>query len=312
MNHGSLSSRSFSACVVLSLLCGCGAAAPTPAPPPELPLKSLLAYASGSPDYVVVIRPGAVLETTEAREITDALMPSDWLDRFARRYGVRFETLEAAAYASYPSGSVMMVRGDDDPDAVVRALGSRMTGVDASHEEPAQRVGFLGMSRHHVATLDRDTVMIARGAAREAQNTLERARHAEPGTDGREGAPISLLIPRHLNLPLDVGASVLFAGQRAVAATLTPRDGRVDCDVRFAGEFPDGAEENFAALFRSLAGSDLGQVLGMDEALSTLSIRGSTNRVQVTFSLSTQALTQGLRMLFVAEMPELLDSHDDQ
>jgi hypothetical protein len=55
-----------------------------------------------------------------------------------------------------------------------------------------------------------------------------------------------------------------------------------------------------------MAASDMGHLLGMAEAMSTFSVRSEEGGVQLSLELSADTLARGARLLFTAEIPEIL------
>jgi hypothetical protein len=118
---------------------------------------------------------------------------------------------------------------------------------------------------------------------------------------------LALYVPEPLELPPELGLSVLLARQRALAAVATPAGpSRAAVGVQLIGEFPATAEENFETLVTSIASQDLGAALGMREALPTLSVQVGQNSVLVGLELHAETLALGLRTLFGGEIAELL------
>jgi hypothetical protein len=73
------------------------------------------------------------------------------------------------------------------------------------------------------------------------------------------------------------------------------------------GEFPPGAEANFRALVGSLAESDLGRGLGLEEVARSLVVEVREREVALGARVRVSTLTRGLRALFGDEIEEMLD-----
>ncbi|MDQ3034594.1 MAG: hypothetical protein M3Y87_19450, partial [Myxococcota bacterium] len=121
-------------------------------------------------------------------------------------------------------------------------------------------------------------------------------------------APLVVLAPQPLALPPGSGIALLLARERALVATARPAGpDAIHLEVDLRGEFPPGAASNFRALFEALAESDLGAAVGMRDALATLSIRSGDEQVVISATLAAAAIASGLRILFEAEIAELLE-----
>ncbi len=300
---------------------GCGGAASAPAARPQpRSLGALVTLTPADSTLLEVARPAELFASDATRRVVSAVLPPEQLDSFAERTGVDPRELTELVFAETPAGRVVLARGPFDAAFAVREAGERMAPIESSAERPVRRVGLLGERRVDLAALDDGVVSWVEGTPQLAAAVLaaarrppERREHPLRGTllrDLRRGAgraPLVVYAPQPLGLPLDSGVGVLLARERALAATMRPTDaGALDVGADMRGEFPPGAQDNFRALARSLAESDLGAALGARDALHTLRITAEETRVALHAELDPGLLASGLRALFVAELRELL------
>ncbi len=301
---------------------GCGGAAPpveASAPPPSLgPLVTLV---PGDSTLVVVARPAELMDERPTRRVVQAVLPSEQLDQFAQRTGVDPRRLSDLVVAQTPSGWVVLARGAFDAELAVREAGARMAPVESSDEHPVRRVGFLGERRVDVSVLGQGVVSWVDGTPQLAASVLAAARmplgerpHPLRGTllgelrRSASSAPFAFYVPQPLDLPRDAGVGVLLARERALAVSVRPRDGRIlQVNGELRGEFPPGAQDNFRALARAVAESDLGAALGVGDALPSLRVTAEETRVDLQADVDASVLASGLRVLFVAELREILN-----
>jgi len=199
----------------------------------------------------------------------------------------------------------------------------RMTGVHVSADRPqVRRSGYLGTDLYDMVALAEDVVLVSRGVPAVTAAVIARVRSGN-WPEGRSSslaapelralvetahrAPLVLYVPRPLSLPPGFATSVLLARQRVLAAMVVPEgEEELDVSVALRGEFPDGAERNFRALVESVAESALGGALGIREGLQTLSVQAEADSVTLRMRLRVGTLVAGLRLLFTAELEELL------
>lgn len=305
---------------------GCGGAAPAPARAPRpRALGPLVTLTPAESTLVVAARPVELVSAEATGRLVRAIFPAEQLDRFAQRTGVDPRQLTELVVAEHPEGRIVLARGPFDADFAVREAGERMAPIEASIDEPrVRRAGFLGDRRVDVAALDAHVIGWVEGTPQLAARVLAMARqpererrHALAGesvsalrADLRD-APIALFAPHPLGIPLETGIGMLLAREQALAAAARVTDEgalRIDADLR--GEFPPGAHDNFRALARSLAETDLGAALGLREALPSLRIEADDARVALSAHVDPAVLASGLRTVFVAELRELLEPSD--
>ncbi len=306
---------------------GCGGGAPVaetvpqePALPPlgELPL--LVPEGAG---VVLVAEPSVLMDAPAVRAVVEAVVVPELLDSFARRTGVEPGEVSELVVAEYDTGYVLLARGPYPAEDVVRAAANRMTPVAAQQDEPfLRRMGHIGADLVDVVALDEHVVMVASGVPDAAASLLARAEQGswsgglapalsgadvEPLVEAHGQAPLVLYVPEPLELPPGFGTSLLLARQRTLAATVVPADeATLAVTVELRGELPEGAEQNFRALVESMGQSPLGAALGISEAARTLTIQVDDESATLRAQVSSATLAAGLRVLFVAQLEELL------
>jgi hypothetical protein len=312
---------------VLIALTACGGGAeesarPDAAAPSAPDLGALALLVPEGAEVVVTARPVELMEAPATRTIIDAVFDEAQRDGFAQRTGVEPHEVEEVVVAEYEGGFAIIARGPWAARDVVIATESRMTSVEVRADEPfVRRMGFLGTERRDVSAIADDVVLFTSAMPDVTASILDRVRTGRFGHDRAalattdlmevveryEDAPLALYVPEPLELPPELGLSVLLARQRALAAVATPAGpSRAAVGVQLIGEFPATAEENFETLVTSIASQDLGAALGMREALPTLSVQVGQNSVLVGLELHAETLALGLRTLFGGEIAELL------
>ncbi len=314
-----------SALLLAASLAGCGAAPPSPRAARARPaVGPLVTLAPPESTLVVTARPAELMAAEATARIVGALFPAEQLDRFSQRTGVDPREVTELVVADHPDGRVVLARGPFDAPFAVREAGERMAPIESSVDEPRlRRAGFLGDRRVDVTALDEHAIAWIEGTPQLAASVLAMAgrpvrarRHALARSSAAAlraelgDAPIAVFAPHPLGLPLETGVGMLLAREQALAAAAwATADGlRVDADLR--GEFPEGAHENFRALARSLADTDLGAALGLRDALPSLRVEADDARVALSARFDPVVLAAGLRTLFVAELRELLGEEE--
>ncbi len=121
-------------------------------------------------------------------------------------------------------------------------------------------------------------------------------------------APLVVWAPEPLALPPGYGTSELLRQERALGATLVPAgQNALHVTIALRGAFPNGAVDNFRQLVHSVAQSPLGGALGLRDALDSLRVQVDDRAAVVRLTIPAASLAEGLRVLFVAQLGELLD-----
>ncbi|MBX3275771.1 MAG: hypothetical protein KF729_36255 [Sandaracinaceae bacterium] len=304
---------------ILALVAGCGASPPPPAPapagrPPVGPLSTLVPVESR---LVVLAAPERLWSSGPTEHVLRAVLDDAQLDRFASRTGVDVRALRELVIATQPEGRVALARGAFDATMAVREAGERMAPVESAADDPVvRRVGFLGRGRVDAAALDAETILhvdgppalaaaVLRASSRPAPRRPELGARCPLGEHA--SAPLVFCAPHPLELPLDTGIGVLLARERTFVASVRPEDGQLWVRAELWGEFPPGVAENLRAFAESIAARDLGSVLGLREALSTLVVEADEAHVRAAAAFDPARLATGLRALLVAEIEELIE-----
>jgi hypothetical protein len=300
-------------------LAACGG---PPPPEPAIPtgpgaLHTLVPPGSA---LVVRLRPEVLYGQPGPSTILRAVFADASLERFAIRTGVDLRQVQELWVALRPEGHVVLARGLRDAPLAVQEAGARMAPIEAEADAPwIRRVGFLGGRRVDLAALGPHTALWVEGTPQLAAWVLDAA--GQPAGQRRHGlrgaadllavhaeAPLFAVAPLPLGLPPRSGIGQLFALEERMAVTLEGRpQAQVELAADFRGEFPDGASDNFQALASSIADSELGGALGARDALPSLVVETSRERVTLRARVDASVLATGLRTLFFAEMDELLD-----
>jgi len=285
-------------------------------------LGSLIDLVPPGPAWVIQARPRMLAEQEAARTLWRSLVTEERERAFAERTGVDPLTVEELVVIELPpSGYMLLVRGPFDAAEVVRRAGERLAMRDVESEEPVlRREGLAGQGRFAYAALAPRSLLVARDAppqlvaqvlARRLDKQVPRALgtpdaqslYAEHGAD-----PFVLVAPEKLALEPGTGVALLFARERALAVSVRPTQVVLPVAIDLRGEFPPGAEQNFRALARSLAGAQLGRALGLSQVPERMAVRLDERGAVVTFALEAKALVAGLRMLFFDDMRTLFSA----
>lgn len=309
--------------LAIALACGaCGGTTSTTEVERAEPLHyegSLLALAPRDASLVVHGSPRTLWESATFRGIVEPLFPADRLQSFSDRTGIRIAELREAMYADLGEGRFLIAcRAEMAPD-VVRAAGMRMNTIEVSSNEPImRRVGFLGRERRDVAAVGEDLLLIGADASTELMAILrgiESGELPEPalrGTDGASlrqafNAPLVLYAPQPLNLPLDSPIGLILAQERAAAFAVRPIESALDVRARVLGEMPSNAEENFRHFLGALGQSDMGRILGINEALASLEIEMSADSVDLRSEWPAGQLARAIQVLFIDELQAVVE-----
>lgn len=316
----------------------------TPARRPEAPAAlPLHAYVPPGAAEVLFARPRVLLADEQLAGVLEVAFPADQHEAFRRRFFVPTDHVEELLFAWVPrvetaavgpqqgtsdrvglaqdappeEGFVLVARGDFSADDAVYFLGTRMNTVEVSAEAPRRRVGFMGASRREAVVLDEHTFLYSGDAGPAVASMLERLAEGQRGradvaawVRALGSPPVAFVRLVPLDLPANSSLGLVLAQQRqlAVGASVErPTEGipRLVVQLLLSGDFPQGVERNLAGAARSVMGSDLGRVLGADEAVDRLRTDRAEETVRMSVSLNMALLTRGLRAVFVDEIPDL-------
>ncbi len=311
--------RALTSALLALVLVACGGSSPPPATSARPPLPALPLLLPEGADLVVVVHPRDVLASSALRALLDAALSSEQRQRLATIYGVDLERASEAVIGTYPNGWLAIVRGSLDARTVVRISELEMDSVDRRASEPFARVeGYFGTDAMHVAALDRDVVAAGTAMPDVVAGLLERAvGRGQPALEGesaelvdaRARAPIVIVGPQPVDVPPDLcggcDAAALFAGERALAASIAGQGNALDIDLELRGAFPDTAEQNFTALVRSIGESSLGAAFGMNAAAQSLVVHTDERGVRLSLELDSAVVARGVRDLFSTEVHDI-------
>jgi hypothetical protein len=269
------------------------------------------------------LRPRALLAEDATLRVVSAIIPIERLDAFRDRHGVDPRELEQVSLVSYGEHTVLLASGAFHGSVVVSEIGHRMAPLESSADAPVlRRAGIYRMRRfellavgaHEVALVDgppelSGLVLHTRGLGQDDRSTATEPR-LRALVRSEAAAPFLYVLHGRPDLPPE-GIGLLLArledATLAIAPAGTRDPGALELRARLLGEFPPGADENFRTLVSSLAESDLGRAVGLDEAARSLAIDSLAGEIRLTASVRASTLARGLRVLFGAEIDEMLD-----
>ncbi len=308
------------ACVLLALSLACG---PKTIVETERPLTfdgPLVVLAPISARYVVTARLRELFAAPSFRRVADPLFTGEWHEHFARRTGVDIPEVHEVMFATLDEGGFLIAARIAQAPEVVVAAGMRMTSMEVQSDEPfVRRVGFLGTERREFAAIGEDLLLVGADAGEEIAAILDgvRGRSApSPALSGRdaarliafaEDAPLVLFAPKPLQLPIESGIGMLLARERAAAIAILPEEQGLFVRAIVVGELPPGGDDNLQSLFASLAETDLGQVLGINQAIVSLVVEVRANDAELSCHWPVETLARGLRLLFTAELDAIVE-----
>lgn len=273
---------------------------------------------------IVSIAPSAVFASDAMRPVAEELVASDRLDAFRARHGVDLRTLERLLIAEYEpaeglaeGATLYLARGPFHAQVVVAEIGNRMSPLESQDARPVmRRAGTYRMQRMELLALGPATVALTDGppafagrivATQQASRpSRERTATLSAATAPLFSAPLVLMRHGRPDLPPG-GLGLLLARLEHTVISFDAVGAELTIDVHLEGEFPPGAEDNFRALVTSIAHSDLGEALGMQQVERTLVVQASQAEVSMHATVGASTLARGLRALVGAEMDELLE-----
>lgn len=282
----------------------------------QLPLTD---YLPANSDFVVVAAPVELMAQPALAAVVLGLISPERFDAFRAHNGIDPRTLEALAYAEYqddagrPLGTVLAIRGRFNARVAVGEMAHRMIPVESESDEPYfRRSGVYAGARRDAIAIDQHTLVLVSGAPRLAAEALDIASARALTGDGDAllaalSAPVVVLLPQPLGLPLGSDLALVMARERALAVAVAGvGPDRVTVRAEARGEFPPGIEDNLRTLVSAIAGTDLGHQLGMPELETSLEVALTPSGVFASGEVSSETLVRGLRALLVAEIPEIV------
>ncbi|NOY92630.1 MAG: hypothetical protein GXP55_15690 [Deltaproteobacteria bacterium] len=293
--------------------------------PTAIALPDLLELLPQGVETLMVLKPDVLFSDPATRPVAELLLPPARRDAIERRMGIRIAELTRLIVADYgEQGFIALGAGVDRAPQVVRAIAMGMNTIETQSDAPfVRRLGYLGTQRRDVVALDAATLLFAGEAGAHVAALLTRARtgawpsSAAPSAGGAQladlmqqlgDAPMLVVVPHHLDLPLDTGPGLLLSRQIGLAFSIAPvAADALRVRVLIHGELPPGAHDNFRQWVLSVAGSPLGAIVGISEGLPTLRIQTEAESALVSERLPTQGLVRGMSLLLADRVGEALD-----
>lgn len=303
--------------VALASACGRPAAQLAPKESHAGPLLELL---PPGPSPIVLVRPRALFAHEGVRLLWTTLVAPEDERAFIERSGLDPRTIdELVVFELANAGYVALVRGAFEARDVVTRAAQRLVLLEVQTDEPVfRREGPSSSARYAYAALDAHAVLIAKNAspqlvgailARCTDRALPRPFEAADAAAlyaRNKDASAVLFAPRPLELQLGSDVALLLSQERALAATALPQDGSFQMAIELRGDFPPGADQNFARLAASVGHAPLGQLLGLGEIERDLRVTPQDGAVSITFSWPAQRLALGLRTIFMEDLRDLM------
>ncbi len=264
---------------------------------------------------VVVASPRRLFEDAASRAVIARLVPDARFEALRVQHGIDLRTLDQVVVASYEDGDVYVLRGPFLARVAVAEIAHRMVPIESRAEEPRFRVaGVFRGARVDAIAIGPHTLAVVAGAPALSGRLVATLDGDSTAFDAAElrsfgvDVPFVWVRPVPLRLPVEAPVAILLARERSMAVVAMPDGARsIALTVRFTGEFPPGADENFRQLVASLAQSDLGRAVGMASALPTLSVAAQGSRVELSAVLGAEGLARGLWLAVGAEIEEALE-----
>jgi len=256
------------------------------------------------------------------RNVIFALVGDDFLERVRERTAVDLLSLRETALAFYDDETLLLARGPYSAEEIVTVVGMHMRVIVQQDSEPTRRSGtYDGRTLFHAAAIGPHEYALSRGEGAVLSRILQRLHAGEtPAPDrlaerdmqralsGLPSAPLRIAVSTPMRLPLNSPLGLLLSNQRAMAMAVTEAEGeQLGLHVAFVGEFPAGAEANFRQWIEAMAQDDLGRVIGLNRGLSSLDVIADSDRVVVSMTISSGDVVRGIRVLFDAEIVDLVN-----
>jgi len=267
---------------------------------------------------IVALSPSAIFASAELSSVANELVSADRLEAFRARHGVDLRTLERLVVAEYGEpgrdrevgGTLYLARGPFHAEVVVAEIGNRMSPLESQDDHPMRRAGMYRLSRVELLALGPTTVALTDGPPELAGRIVSMGRAASTRAEVDVGmqfnAPLVLMRHGRPDLP-PTGIGLLLARLEHTTLSFEAVGSHLEVQVHLDGEFPPGADENFRTLVSSVAESDLGRALGMQEVEESLVVEATSTSVSMHAEIDAHTLSSGLRELVGAEMNELLN-----
>lgn len=309
----------------LLLVCvGCRPTSTSIAAQREAHAGPLVGLVPKGPSRLLVARPKQLAESPGMRALWRTLVLEEREQAFVARTGIDLLQLtELVAFEVPPSGYVVLARGPFDAAEVVKRAGQRIAVVEVASDGPLRREGLRGDGRYAYASLDSHAVLSAKDAPPEliaailsrstgTRSTGPQRENALESADGHallalhHDAPLVLLDLEPLPFEAGTPIALLFARQRSLGLAARPTENKLSLTLDLLGEFPNGAEQNFRNLVRSLQNTALVSALGLSNVADSIEVRAEAQGVRLSTTFEAQLLERALRQLVSAEMRDLV------
>ncbi|MFK8000141.1 MAG: hypothetical protein AB8H86_11135 [Polyangiales bacterium] len=297
--------------LALAIAGGCGASSERVVVEVEAPLE-LLSVVPPNPSLLVHVRPDELMASPVLGPIAREFIGAEDLERIELRFGLRPNEVEELVFAEYEDEFVVIARTTREVRPIAEAIASRMNTVELESDEPLfRRGGFVGTQRRELAVLRNDIIAYGTMAASMA-GVVERAQRnmtsvASAQTEWLDtSAPLAFYKFEPLGFPIDTPIGMLFAQQRRARATFAESTDAVGLSLTFDGEFPPDADSNLRALVAAIAQSDLGRLIGLDQAFSSLEVSQTQGALALDADWPADPLRSGLRRALAPNMEVLL------
>lgn len=297
------------ACSALMLVASCGATQPVVAEPVPLDLLSVL---PPGPSLIVHLRPDEIMTSPVLGPIAREFIGAEDLERIELRFGLRPNEVEELIFAEYGEEFVLVARATRPVRPIAEAITSRMNTIELESDEPIyRRGGFVGTQRRELAVVRSDVIAYGTmappmaGLVARSGRPLPSVRSSEMDWV-RSSAPLVFHRLTPLDFPIDSPVGMVFAQQRRARATFVEATGAVQVQLSFDGEFPPDADRNLRSLAAAIAQSDLGRLIGLDEAFTTLEVSQIQGGITLDATWPAEPLRTGLRRALAPNMRVLL------
>lgn len=297
--------------LALSFAHGCGGSTQHVAAEVEAPLD-LLSVLPPGPSLLVHLRPDELMASTLLGPIVQEFVGQQDLERIELRFGLRPSEVDELIFAEYEDEFIVIARATRPMRPIAEAIASRMNTVETESDDPLyRRGGFVGTQRRELVVL-RDDVIAYGSMAPPMAGLVARTRRELPSVRTTEAdwldssAPLTFYKLEPLGFPIDSPIGMVFAQQRRARATFAEDDAAVLVQVAFDGEFPPDADGNLRALAAALAQSDLGRLIGFDQAFATLDVSQTQGGLNLNAEWPAEPLRTGLRRALAPNMEVLL------
>jgi hypothetical protein len=276
--------------------------------------------------WMIVGRPGQILENSELSRALQPLIPKAGLDAFRVSTGLDLRKTSSALVAGFDYG-LLYAATTPSGNALVEERFVERVVSGAIRKDPRPELsyisGVVGTTPEAMVSIDHQFVAIAVGdptpARVVAAFALGQLKRTQPALHGAAlstlpidltRAPVRFYAPGPLPPAWVGGAHGLLGSAQAVGASAEPGPAgtlkvRVVLSGNFAKRGPE-AEQRLLATWKDLGQSNLGRLIGLNDpsAPPTVAVRASWIELDVSLKLST--LVEGLRAVVSDDVRQML------